>query len=194
MSQEIEIEFKNIVSKEHFHLLCEKFQIETSDFQKQVNYYFETPDFDLKKHGSALRIREKNGQYTLTLKQPHEVGLLETHQVLTETEALAALKGETLPSGQVANQLYTSFQLNSNLCKYIGALTTNRAEIQYLGGILVFDHSIYFDTEDFELEYEVKNEKQGQINFEILLRKFQIPMIKTDNKIKRFFLKHLNQL
>lgn len=52
-----------------------------------MNHYFETPNFSLKEAGSALRIRHKGETYTLTLKQPAEVGLLETHQVVTENEA-----------------------------------------------------------------------------------------------------------
>ena len=47
MTQEIEIEFKNIVTKEEFDTLCKSFSIEA--FTKQVNHYFETPDFSLKK-------------------------------------------------------------------------------------------------------------------------------------------------
>ena len=46
MTQEIEIEFKNIVTKEEFDTLCKSFSIEA--FTKQVNHYFETPDFSLK--------------------------------------------------------------------------------------------------------------------------------------------------
>ena len=47
MTQEIEIEFKNIVTEEEFDTLCKSFSIEA--FTKQVNHYFETPGFSLKK-------------------------------------------------------------------------------------------------------------------------------------------------
>lgn len=43
MTQEIEIEFKNIVTEEEFDTLCKSFSIEA--FTKQVNHYFETPGF-----------------------------------------------------------------------------------------------------------------------------------------------------
>ena len=52
MTQEIEIEFKNIVTEEEFNTLCKSFSIE--GFTKQVNHYFETPSFSLKEAGSAL--------------------------------------------------------------------------------------------------------------------------------------------
>ena len=97
MTQEIEIEFKNIVTEEEFHALCKSFSIEV--FTKQVNHYFETPNFSLKEAGSALRIRHKGETYTLTLKQPAEVGLLETHQVVTENEAKMMMETNVIISG-----------------------------------------------------------------------------------------------
>ena len=60
-----------------------------------MNHYFETPDFSLKA-GSALRIRHKGETYTLTLKQPAEIGLLETHQVVTEDEAKMMMETNTI--------------------------------------------------------------------------------------------------
>ncbi|WP_212685903.1 CYTH domain-containing protein, partial [Salmonella enterica] len=83
MAQEIEIEFKNLLTEEEYLKLLSNLPFPKYS-QTQTNYYFETEDFSLKAHGSALRIREKNGNYTLTLKETHELGLLETHDALTE--------------------------------------------------------------------------------------------------------------
>lgn len=193
MSQEIEIEFKNIVTKADFLLLCEKFSIKETDFKKQTNYYFDTNGMTLKENGSALRIREKNGSYTFTLKQPNEIGLLETHQEITKAEAEDAFQGAPLPKGMIADQLEKSFQINVANCRYLGSLTTIRAETPYLDGTLVFDQSFYFDTEDFEIEYEVKDEKRGQEIFKKIFSNYKIPIKQTDNKIKRFFQKKLEQ-
>jgi uncharacterized protein YjbK len=193
MSQEIEIEFKNIVTKENFIFLCEQFFIEKKAFQQQVNHYFDTEEFLLKELGSALRIREKSGIFTLTLKQPNDIGLLETHQTISREEAEIAFQGGHLPKGTIANQLYKSFHFDLTTCLYLGSLTTNRAEISYLEGTLVFDHSFYFNEEDFEIEYEVKDEKQGKEIFENIFLHYKIPLRETDNKIKRFFLKKREQ-
>ena len=102
MTQEIEIEFKNIVTEDEFSTLCQSFSINA--FTKQVNHYFETPSFSLKEAGSALRIRHKGETYTLTLKQPAEVGLLETHQVVTEDEKNDD-GNNTIIEGPVVDQL-----------------------------------------------------------------------------------------
>ncbi len=66
-----------------------------------MNHYFETPSFSLKEAGSALRIRHKGATYTLTLKQPAEVGLLETHQVVTEEEARMMMATNVIIPGAV---------------------------------------------------------------------------------------------
>lgn len=187
MTQEIEIEFKNIVTEADFKKLLAAFSIDNSQFQRQINYYFDTDDFQLKNHHSALRIREKNKKFTLTLKQPNNIGLLETHQQLTKAEAKTVLEDGRLPKGTVASQMEKSLQIDITECLYLGALQTERAEISYLGGTLVFDRSFYLGKEDFEIEYEVSDERQGQSIFKQLLLQYNIPIKKTDNKIKRFF-------
>ncbi len=193
MHQEIEIEFKNLVSKADFIRLCQEFSIKQTNFIQQVNYYFDTNDFQLKKNGCALRIRKKNHSFTLTLKQPHEQGLLETHQPLSTITAEGIIQDQTLPLGVIADQLQKSFQIDLTECRYLGSLTTNRAEIAYLDGILVFDHSFYLNKEDFEIEYEVKDEKTGKEIFHNIFSNYKIPLKQTDNKIKRFFFTKLSQ-
>ena len=49
MSQNIEIEFKNMLTKEEFIQKKSDFQVKSSDFVKQENDYFDTLDFALKK-------------------------------------------------------------------------------------------------------------------------------------------------
>lgn len=160
MTQEIEIEFKNIVTKEEFDTLCKSFSIEA--FTKQVNHYFETPDFSLKEAGSALRIRHKGATYTLTLKQPAEIGLLETHQVVTEDEAKMMMETNTIIQGAVVDQLH-KLQIPVSALTYMGSLTTERAETLFKDGTLVFDHSFYYNHDDYEIEFEVQDEETGKV-------------------------------
>ena len=67
MSQNIEIEFKNMLTEDEFHKFLTHFQITSTDFFKQENHYFDTKDFALKEHGCALRIREKKDRFEMTL-------------------------------------------------------------------------------------------------------------------------------
>ena len=190
MKQEIEIEFKNLLTSTEFHKLMDAFHIDNSQFKEQTNYYFDTPTFDIKENRAALRIRYKNDCYVLTLKQPSKVGLLETHETLTKEEATRLLKGESPLPSSMEKQIKT-LGIEVRKVNLFGSLTTKRAEVPYKDGLLVLDHSTYLNHEDFELEYEVRNEESGKKAFLELLNHFHIPMRETNNKIQRFFnLKH----
>ncbi|MGR3763557.1 CYTH domain-containing protein [Rossellomorea sp. NS-SX7] len=186
MSQEIEIEFKNLLAEEEFMQLLKNFSINETDFNIQVNHYFDTPDFLLKNRQSALRIRQKKKTFMLTLKTPMEEGLLETNQPLSEQEADELLKQGIFPDGEV-REFLQSLGVTITSIQHFGSLTTKRAEMKFEGGLLVFDESSYFDKVDFELEYEVKDYKQGEKIFSDLLKEHGIPKRDTENKIKRFY-------
>lgn len=187
MKQEIEIEFKNLLTQEEFQQLQNHFNLKEQHFKHQVNHYFDTPDYKLKKHGAALRIREKDGKYVLTLKQPATEGLLESHESLQEEQAQAILSNNTIPAGKIAAIIQTEFSIQTEELHCFGSLATSRAELDYKGGTLVFDHSRYLNKEDFELEYEVTDYTVGKVAFENLLKELNIPSRETDNKIKRFY-------
>lgn len=186
MAQEIEIEFKNLLTKQEFHLLLDKLPFSKSSIE-QTNHYFETNPFTLKKHGSALRIRYKNGKYRLTLKEPHELGLQETHDTLTEQEAKQWLNGNIIPKEHTTKQL-KQMGVNPEELTYFGSLTTRRHEINYRGSIIVLDLSTYNGKEDYEFELETNNREKGLALFQELMSTYGIPIRKTPNKIERFFL------
>ncbi|PGS53829.1 CYTH domain-containing protein [Bacillus sp. AFS041924] len=187
MAKEIEIEFKNLLTKNEFEKLKSHFQINESEFRSQTNYYFETPDFTFKEHGGALRIRKKSlTSFTLTLKIRQAVGHLEINQKINETEASNMLETCVVPDGEVKEYIEEE-KLNLNNLALIGELTTNRVEFPYKSGLLVLDHSTYLNHEDYELEFEVFDENIGKQQFINLLENHQIPERETLNKIRRFF-------
>ncbi|WHY02106.1 CYTH domain-containing protein [Neobacillus sp. DY30] len=186
MSETIEIEFKNLLTKVEYENLLKEFKVKEDQIISQTNHYFDTPSFSLKELGSALRIREKSGQYEMTLKQPAAVGLLETTQYITNNEFLDAIKNGILPKGLIHKRLE---QLNISFTDivYFGSLSTDRAEFPYKNGLLVLDHSTYLNTEDYEVEYEVDDYQLGQAAFKELLNQYSIPLRITPNKIARFY-------
>ncbi len=185
MSEQKEIEFKNLLTESEFIRLLTTFNIHETDFHQQTNYYFETENFSLKALQMALRVRQKNDQYELTLKQPalDQIGLLETNQPITSEQAMSFINHCEVPSGEVAGKLQTISPSMNFTC--FGKLDTERAEIEYQNGILVFDKSRYLNSEDFELEYEVSDFDKGKATFEALLDTLQIPSRKTKNKVQR---------
>ncbi|MEH7381683.1 CYTH domain-containing protein [Bacillus sp. JJ1533] len=186
MSQELEIEFKNILTEHEYHRLLSGFSITEEKTVIQENFYFDTAEFSLKNLGAALRIREKKGTFTLTLKQPVERGLLETHQVLTTEEAKQMLNGGQMIEGEVSAILKT-LTINPMEVMFFGSLKTKRAEVDYKDGLLVLDKSYYLNSSDFEVEYEVTDDVIGKEIFKELLDQYNIPLRKTDNKIRRFY-------
>ncbi|WNS77560.1 CYTH domain-containing protein [Bacillus sp. DTU_2020_1000418_1_SI_GHA_SEK_038] len=192
LSQTIEIELKNILTKNEFNKLKNYLHFNDENFFTQENHYFDTKDFALKKAGCALRIRTKNNRFELTLKQPYRDGLLETNENITEEMA-----ENMFHSGKIMVEsirlLIEEMNIDPNLIKYFGSLTTNRAETDYKDGLIVLDHSFYLNKEDFEIEYEVSNREKGMEVFSALLLHLEIPIRKTDNKIMRFYNEKYNQ-
>ncbi|MBG9545697.1 CYTH domain-containing protein [Cytobacillus firmus] len=185
-NKNIEIEFKNMITTDEFTALMNFLNLRSEDFSEQENHYFDTPDFLLKEKGSALRIRQKYGSFELTLKQPHPEGLLETNEDLSESEAAEMIQTGNIPREQIKKSLEELGIKTDNL-RYFGTLTTKRAEKEYNKGLAVLDHSRYLNKEDFEIEFEVDDRKEGQMVFLNLLQQLNIPVRKTENKIKRFY-------
>ncbi|WP_050182749.1 CYTH domain-containing protein [Domibacillus robiginosus] len=181
MNEEIEIEFKCVVTKAQFDDLVAAFNPEP--FRHQSNHYFDTIDFLLKEAGSALRIREKGGRAEMTLKEPAETGLLESTVSLSQDEVKDALSG-SLPHNKVINR--AAERAGSARFVHFGTLSTTRAEMTYKDGLLVFDHSTYLGQEDYEIEYEAKD-ASGEDVFHQLLTKYGIDYKPAENKIRRFY-------
>lgn len=185
MAQEIEIEFKNLLTEKEYNRLIKELAFPPEGFI-QRNHYFETADFQLKNHHAALRIREKNDKFVLTLKEPHPKGLLETHAPLTKQEADSWLAGYPVAKENVEKQL-TSLGISLEDLTYYGSLTTERRSFQHANVLLVLDYSKYNGHEDYELELEASSRAQGEQAFNEILKNHEITKRPTPNKIERFF-------
>lgn len=185
MRQEIEIEFKNMLTEEEFDALLKALPFPKHSII-QKNHYFETKNFSLKNNGAALRIREKNGVFVLTLKEPHPQGLLETHEKLTAEEAQHWLGGKPVLKLHITKRLET-LDVPIKDFQYYGCLTTERWETTYKEALLVLDRSEYNGITDYELELEVKDRNTGILLFDELLREYNIEKKPSPNKIVRYF-------
>ncbi|WP_249308339.1 CYTH domain-containing protein [Lederbergia citrea] len=186
VSRDIEIEFKNIVTKAEFQLLLHTFNISSSQFFNQKNHYFDTVNFALKNVNTALRVRELPRGFELTLKKPAKVGLLEINQPLSNVESNLLLANSIFPDGEVADEI-EAMNIDVKTLELFGSLTTTRAETKYKNGLLVFDHSFYLGQEDFEIEYETIDWDIGQETFNHLLEELNIDRRPADSKIGRLY-------
>ena len=193
MTQHIEIEFKNMLTKIQYEQLLQAFSIETDQIIRQVNHYFDTPTGHLKSVQSALRIREVGETIECTLKEKtskHQH--LETTNELSRDEADQMLAGKVVPTGTVRERL-TLFGIPLGELSCYGSLTTDRVEIPYKGGLLVFDHSFYLHSDDYEVEYETNDETIGQTIFSSFLAQYAIEPQPAQKKIVRFMMALNNQ-
>ncbi|CCE58705.1 CYTH domain-containing protein [Staphylococcus argenteus] len=188
MATNHEIEFKQIITASLYETLQEKY-FKNCVLFKQVNYYIDTPDFKLKQHRSALRIRVKDKQFEMTLKTPAEVGLMEYNHIISiNPEIDMIIPNDSLPD-DIRQILVKQFGVNDQSLSILGALTTYRQETQYQGDLLVLDKSEYLDTTDYELEFEVKDYDQGLQKFQSLLNEWNLEHKQPLNKVQRFFKK-----
>ncbi len=186
MAQELEIEFKNVLTKEQYETLLQNFQVSNEMIVRQTNHYFDTEDFHLKKLSSGLRIRETEKQIVCTLKMRTAANThLETTDIISKDQADLMLSGTGFFADSVKAKLQ---QLNVPIehLRVFGTLTTDRVELSYKGGTIVFDHSFYLNCDDYEVEYEADEEKLGQEIFESFLKENDIPKQVADKKIARF--------
>ncbi|WP_339261612.1 CYTH domain-containing protein [Lysinibacillus sp. FSL K6-3209] len=186
MAQQLEIEFKNILTKQQYEQLLEKFQIQKNAIHRQTNHYFDTPTNAIRNLQSGLRIRMINNYYECTLKEKTSNHThLETTDELTAAQAEKMLAGQGFYAPEVAKRL-ASHNIALKQLAVFGSLTTDRVEIPYKDGLLVFDHSFYLQCDDYEVEYESKDEIKGKAIFDEFLQQYDIKKQIAEKKIARF--------
>jgi len=185
MGQEIEIEFKTLIDEHTFYKLLETLPFPNKPVV-QINHYFDTKHMSLKKHKSALRIREKDNSYTLTLKQPQTRSVLETHDLLTYQEYVSWIKGHPIAK-PYNGELLNNMNIQHEDLVYYGFLKTKRYAFHQDELEFVLDESSYLNQHDFELELEAKSYDTGLAAFEKLLQQHDIIKQAPITKIARFF-------
>lgn len=176
MKTSLEIEFKTEISEEIYEKLLNKYLLKDKTFI-QINHYFDTENKDVIGQKNILRIRQKGEQYKITKKEPSINGTIETHIKLTAEEAKKILE-----KGFDANIINLPY-----FVKKIAELKTERVTMPYLDGIIFLDKNTYYDNVDYEIEYEVKEIKQGEIDFNTFLKENNIPFIPMISKTKRAY-------
>lgn len=153
MNSNIEIEAKVLLLKDEYDTIIRELQLDKYRKVSQTNHYIDTPDSFLKRNGIALRVREKNEEFVLTLKTPLSEGLLEKNDRISWRD-FDLLKDENIfPEGSIKKFL-AILGVNVKNLKILTSLTTDRIEVDYKGGILCVDKNHYSGITDYELEVE----------------------------------------
>ncbi len=147
-----EYELKIMLSKNEY----EYFHKKSGKDVKQTNYYFETPNYDMRKSKQTLRIREKNNNYVITHKSLVEnnsqdgiINMFEHSIVITEKEFLEII------NNNVSINKYIDGLPEPLLL--IGKLMTKRSIIltNNLLPPMELDENHYLGIIDYELEWEI---------------------------------------
>ena len=175
MKQNLEIEYKILISHDQYKQLSSQFIGEKG---LQTNFYYDTADFKLRHQRISCRIRTIKDQSELTFKMPGPVGKneftfeqIDLRSVFSQADVLAFL---------------SQLGVNSALI-HQGTLQTVRTSIHLKHGLLCLDENTYNGITDYELEYEVEDdEEKGFVEFKTLLTKINLVYTSNcDSKIKR---------
>lgn len=187
MTQEVEIEYKTLLTKEEYKHLEKELPF-PNDALRQTNHYFDTYNFTLRNSHCALRIREKNGTYTLTFKQPHKEGILETKNKVTKEQFLSWQNDKpTVDNIEDVVQALREFEIDVDSLRYYGSLTTDRKKFTKDDITYVIDISRYNQQIDYELEIEATTKQRAEETFLNVLETYHIQRVPTLAKIERFY-------
>lgn len=154
MSSNIEIEAKSLISEDEYERIIDKLNLGKYRKYKQTNYYIDTEDRFLKRNGIALRIREKDENFELTLKTPLSEGLLEKNENISWREFDNLKDKRIFPEGNIKKFLEILGVSIKDL-KVLTSLTTERISMDYSIYHIDLDKNIYSNNiVDYELEVE----------------------------------------
>lgn len=170
MSTNIEIEAKILVNEKEFTQLKALLNLSEKHKVTQTNYYVDDTKGSLRSYGFALRIRELNQTYTLTLKSPMAEGTLEKNQQITHAAYLKLKNDKHFPEGLIKDFL-EMFGFDTNQLTIITFLTTDRYETTFEGRNVCLDKNQYHGLVDYEVESEESSLKNAAETLKLLCEK-----------------------
>ncbi|CAM3371233.1 CYTH domain-containing protein [Streptococcus pluranimalium] len=179
----LEIEYKTMLNKAEFNHL-QNLLMHVNPIT-QTNYYFDTPEGDMRSKKLSLRIRTFDKLAELTLKIPETVGTMEYNVSLTKKEAREIMDTGCFPDCHI-RELLTDKKIPLENLTVLGHLTTIRRETRLPIGLLALDKNHYSDRIDYELELEVEDAEKGQKDFDEYLKRHNINYKYAKSKVARF--------
>jgi uncharacterized protein YjbK len=173
MSTNIEIEAKILVTEKDFNIVKSLLNIEEKLKVVQINHYIDDLLGSLRKYGFALRIRELNNTFTLTLKSPMAEGTLEKNQTITDQAYSNYKHKKVFPTGLIKDFL-DMFGFDTAQLQIITQLTTERYETTFDGRHVCLDKNFYHGLIDFEIESEESSLKHAAETLMLLCEKAKI--------------------
>ncbi len=138
----IEHEIKLMLTEKEYEYICAMFA-DSCETLKQINYYYDTNNFEMNKKGITCRVRNIGDYYCATMKTHKNTAF----GISEETSFVVYSVAEVMD--------FFGFHLRKQ-----GCLTTYRTNLKADFDILVtLDKNTYLGIEDHELEIEYDEEK-----------------------------------
>ena len=181
MSNNLEIESKALINEESYNKIILNNQ---KLIYTQINYYIDTSKHTLPRN-LGLRIRYKNNKYELTLKEDQKFGRMEYNQIIDKNDFINFTDNYIFPSGEVKNKLI-SLNINIDLLRIFGTITTHRLDIKYKNSLLSVDKNEYLDKIDYEVECESHTPQESDNDLKSFLNEKSVEFsINTSTKLSR---------
>lgn len=204
----IENEIKFLInSHEYDNLRRTLFTDKNVTSKLQVNYYYDTLNYDLLKKSITFRVRQIEDKLVLQVKYPVNIGQTEGKLALQNKYPINELIRINNEMDMPINKIQKTFYLDDedlkrnigDLSKYnnvilMGSLVTHRMSLKYNDWMkLDLDYNLFWGKIDYELEIELLNGYESEVNSfidKILLDKNKLN--KNMGKAKRFFYEKQN--
>ncbi|MBR2984659.1 MAG: CYTH domain-containing protein [Clostridia bacterium] len=177
LNKEVEREHKVLLSPFQYQQIIQNEKVEKEIFQR--NYYFVSSTLP---KGYVVRIREKKGEYTLTVKEH-----LATQGDINTVNEFNYPISQKIALDYIENgfDLSAHHPTSSLKCQCVGYTDTLRKVIDWKGIVLEVDYNKYNGIEDYEIECEITTAKQDEI-FYSFLEKYSITPTLPKAKYFRF--------
>lgn len=188
MAKTIERELKTLLNKEEYQKLFTYFALEKESYIAQSNYYYDTVDELFKQNNAALRLRIfGNGQSEWTIKvRVSELESIELTQFNTEPiEDIPTSLNKDIISAKDLQDFIAKHHINWSDIQQTMALSTKRYQIDVDYGLYALDHTQYREQEDYELELESNNIANALVQFNSILKQFDITYQQAETKLAR---------
>ncbi|MDD8048855.1 MAG: CYTH domain-containing protein [Thomasclavelia sp.] len=165
-----EIEFKMLISKEIYNKIIKDYSNKISKQYLQTNYYLSSKELDNKRY--MLRLRVKDDCKELTLKKSGNISRKEINLSINDNE-YSNIKDKHIYNNEISKMLEEE-GIDISKISYSNYLTTNRSDIIFDNGVLSIDENDYNGIIDYEIEYEVIDQKLGYEEFLDIIKPYNL--------------------
>ncbi len=172
-----EYEAKLLISEQDYLKLINNLPIKKTIIQ--TNYYLISQQLTT---NQALRIREINNTYTLTLKTKQDNKNEEKNIPISQD-----IFNEIINTNSINHDLLTQLNLHINTIDNIFIIKTTRHQVDYQNIIVEIDKTTFNNTIDYEIEIEAINLEIANQKMQTFIKEFQITGIPSMPKIARYY-------